>query len=512
MTAHGHYLLGVDIGTYSSKGVLVTEGGEVVASHTVQHDLSMPKPRWVEHDAETVWWNDFTQICRAILHDSSVVPARIAAAGVSTISPCVLPVDGGGRPLRPAILYGIDTRAVREIAELEERIGRDTLFERYGVELSSQSTSPKIRWLRTNEPEVWRRTSLVLSGTGYIVHKLTGEAVIDVYDAVTYAPLFDIRTLAWNPAVADLICPLEKLPRIAWTCDIAGRVHREGARESGLAEGTPVITGTADAAAEAVSAGVARPGDMMAMYGSSIFFIVKSSALVKSRRFWPSYFLENDTFAVAGGMSCGGSVLRWFRDQFGDREIAVESSGGPNAYAALAELAQSSPPGSKGLVALPYFAGERTPLHDPDARGVIFGLTLGHKRADVYRALLEAVAYGIRHNIDALKEEGVSPQRIVAVGGGTLNPAWMQIVSDIAQIEQHIPEQQIGASYGDAFLAGIGVGMFAATRDVGSWVKIRNIVRRHPDARRLYDDRYAIYRDLYKQTKELMRRLGIAGE
>lgn len=500
------YLLGVDIGTYSSKGVLVARTGEVLASHVVEHQISMPQPGWVEHDADAVWWHDFTSICRAVLDKSGIDPRHIAGAGVSTIAPCVLPVDAEGRPLRPGILYGIDTRASREIVELEERIGKDLLFDRYGTQLSSQSTSPKIRWLRNNEPDVWRKTRLILSGTGYIVYRLTREAVIDVYDAMTYAPLFDLRSLNWNAAMADLIAPLATLPRITWSCEVAGEVDAAGARESGLAEGTPVITGTADAAAEAISAGLVSTGDLMVMYGSSIFFILKCAELFPSRRFWGTHFLERGTYAVAGGMSTSGSLLRWFRDQFAALEMAVQGAGGANAYAALAEAAAGSPRGSKGLIALPYFAGERTPLHDPDACGVIFGLTLSHTRADVYRALLEGVGYGIRHNIEAMAEEGITSRRILAVGGGTLNLPWMQAVSDIAQIEQHIPEQHLGASYGDAFMAGVGVGMFSGTTEASRWVRTGRVVRPDPEARGVYDGSYRLYRDLYTQTAALMHR------
>lgn len=500
-------LLGIDIGTYSSKGVLVKETGEVIASHVVPHQLSMPKQGWAEHDADGVWWHDFVVICRHLLDHSGIKPGQIAGVGVSSISPCVLPIDSAGRPLRPAILYGIDTRASQEVLELEQLIGKETLFTRYGTQLSAQSVCPKILWLRKNEPEVWAKTSLLLYGTGYIVFKLTGEAVIDIYDVSAHAPLFDITTLDWNPEMASIIAPLRMLPRITWTCAIAGRVSRQAAQATGLAAGTPVITGTADAAAEAISAGLANTGDLMVMYGSSIFFILKAASLSTSRRYSGCHFLEQGTYAVAGGMFTGGSITRWFRDQFASQEIEEEARGGVNSYAALAELASHSPRGANGLILLPYFGGDSAPIHDPQARGLICGLTLRHTRADLYRAVLEGIGHSIRHNINALQEEGTSPQRILAVGGGALNLAWMQIVSDIANIEQHIPTEQIGASYGDAFLAGIGIGMFNSTAEAARWVKIKRVVQPDPEAHVLYREVHRIYRDLYAQTAESMHRL-----
>ena len=245
----------------------------------------------------------------------------------------------------------------------------------------------------------------------------------------------------------------------------------------------------------------------MMMVGSSTFFILKTTHLLDSRTFWASHFLEKDTYVVAGGTATAGSLTRWFRDQFGATEVALERAGGENAYGALARLADGSPRGARGLVALPYFAGERTPIHSPEARGAIFGLTLAHTRADVYRALLESVGYAIRHNLDAMRVEGIAPDRILAVGGGTRNRPWMQLVSDISGIALHIPEEQIGASYGDAFLAGVGARLFSGTAEATRWVKIGERITPDPAAHSEYERYYAIYRELYVETASLMQRL-----
>ncbi len=492
----GRFLLGVDIGTFSSKGVLVRDDGEVAAESVVEHSLDIPSPGRAEHDPEKVWWHDFLVICADLLEASGARPGVIEAVGVSTISPAVVAVDEAGRSLRPAILYGIDTRATEEIAELERATG---------ARLSSQSASPKVMWIRRHEPEVWARTRWILNGSGYVNLRLTGARTIDIYDASIFSPFFDTRMGEWSKDIAPLVAPVEMMPVPTWTSSVMGRVTAEAARETGLASGTPVITGTADAAAETVGAGLAGPGDMMMMYGSSTFFVLRTEGLMSPRGFWASRFLEKDTFVVAGGTSTAGSLTRWFRDNFAGEERAAERGGGANAYAALSRLTDSSLPGSRGVVVLPYFSGERTPLNDPDARGMIFGLTLGHTRADVYRALLESVGFSIRHNIEALKAEGCRASRILAVGGGTRNAEWMRIVSDIAGIEQVVPSRQIGASYGDAFLAGIGVGMFRGTSDARRWVRPGETVRPDPSNRQVYDDAYALYRELYERTSALMR-------
>ncbi len=503
------YLLGLDIGTYSSKGLLVREDGEVVASKVVEHPLEIPRPGWAEHDAETTWWNDFLEITHSLLQSSGIPGRQVAGIGFSAISPAVLPIDREGRPLRKAILYGIDTRALEEIIELQQVIDRDPILCRSGVHLSSQAASPKVLWIRRHEPQLWARTHLIVNGSGFLLYRLTGEATLDVYDAVSFAPFVDSDNCRWTADTAKYVAPPEKLPRLTWTCDVAGRVTAEGARQSGLAEGIPIITGTADAAAEAISAGLANDGDMMVMYGSSVFFILRTPYLYRTPHFWCTPFLEKGTYVLTGGMSTSGSLTKWFRDQFAPLEVQAEKAGGENAYTALARLAATSPAGANGLVMLPYFSGERTPILDPDARGVVFGLGLNHTRADVYRAVLESVGFGIRHNIDLMKEEGAIPKRILAVGGGTLNPIWLQIVSDIADVEQHVIQQRIGASYGDAFLAGVGVGLFAGTAEATRWANVERVVRPQPKVHNAYDEYYRIFRGLYTSTAPLMSQLGI---
>ena len=501
------YLLGVDIGTYSSKGVLVSKDGEVVASQVVYHDMDMPKPGCFEHDADRVWWHDFLEIVRNLLAKSGIDTKQILGVGTSAIGSCVLPIDDKGRPLRPAILYGIDTRAAREIEYLEKVLGEHNIFRKSGAHLSSQASGPKILWIRNNEPAVYEKTRWFLTSQAYLVHKLTGVASIDVYTAGGYAPLFDVYNFGWYEDAAQYITPSERLPKAYWSCETVGKVSVDAARETGLVEGTPVIAGTTDAAAEAISAGVAGLGDMMLMFGSSVFFIIKTPELVATEHFWSSNFLEKGSYALLGGISTSGSLTTWFRDQFAQLEVEHEKSGGQSAYAELARVAAESPIGAKGLIALPYFEGERTPLHDPKARGLLFGLSLKHTRGDVYRAILESVGFGIRHNLEVMSEEGPKPKRVLAVGGGTKNAAWMQIVSDIADIELALPEQQIGASYGDAFMAGVGVGLFKNLTDITRWVKIKQVVQPDPGAHEKYALNYRIFRELYGTTKSLMHEL-----
>lgn len=507
----GSLLLGVDIGTYSAKGVLCTPEGEVLASHVVEHSLSLPRPGWAEQDADAVWWNGFIEICRALVGDRYRA-ADIGAVAVSAIGPCLLPVDAEGRPLRPGILYGIDTRAMAEIDWLIEHFGEEEIFELGGMALTSQAVGPKILWLRRNEPEIYEKTFKILSASSYLVYRLTGEYVIDRHTGAHFNPLIDIQTLEWDRRFAEPIVEPEKLPDLHWSTDVVGTVGRRAAEETGLAVGTPVTAGTVDAAAEAISVGVVEPGDLMIMYGTTMFFILVTDRPIPDRRVWATGYVLPDTYDIAGGMATTGALTRWFRDEFGAAERAAEAEGGANAYAALADLAATVPAGSDGLVCLPYFAGERTPIHDPDARGVFAGLTLSHTRGHLYRAILEGTAYGVRHNLETLQQMGVPTKRLVAVGGGANNRLWLQIVSDVTGVPQVIPERTVGASYGDAFLAGLATKIVpdlgALTRD---WVHVAEVLEPRVTERERYDAYYKVYRSLYEHARDDLHALAHLG-
>jgi xylulokinase len=502
------YLLGVDVGTYSSKGVLVdADTGEVFASHVIEHGLSMPKPGWVEHDADKIWWGEFAEISRQLLATTNIDPRQVKGVGASAIGSCVLPIDEDGNPLRQGILYGIDTRASEEIEQLEKAIGREKIFQQSGYHLSSVASGAKILWIKNKEPEVYAKARWFLTSQAYIVYRLTRQPSADMFIAGFFAPLMDVEKKCWIEEVGRLITPIENMPKMYWSCDVVGTVTAEAAKITGLAEGTPVITGTSDVAAEAISAGVANIGDMLMMMGSSTCFLMKTANLIRTEHYWTANWMEPNTYCFCGCTTTSGSLTRWFRDNLGQEEIAAQAAGGENAYAAMAKLLKDSPPGAKGLIVLPYFEGERVPLHDPNAKGLFFGLTLNHTRADIYRGILEGVALSIRHNIDVMHADGVKAQRIIGVGGGTKNMEWMQMISDIANVEMIIPEQQIGASYGDAFMAGVGVSIFKDLSEITKWVRTKYHIRPNLDNWKKYEPHYKIYRNLYEQTKGSMREL-----
>jgi len=488
-------LLGIDMGTGSTKGVLVDTSGSVVASETIPHSMDLPRPGWAEVDPDAVWWQEVCTISRAL---TAQVPSgdRVGAMCVSGVGPCLVLCDSDLRPLRPAILYGIDTRATAEIESLTEEFGEQNILDLAGTPLSSQAVGPKIEWVRRNEPDVFEQSRGWYGSNSYIAAKLTGEYVMDHHTASQCDPMYITREFDWNLQWAKRICGHLPLPRLAWPTEVVGTVTADAAAATGVPAGTPLIAGAVDAYSEAFSVGVRAPGDQMLMYGSTMFLVQVIDEYHSDPALWITAGVERGSLALAAGTSTAGSLINW-----------LQSVTGGASFDDLMAEAQAVPPGSEGLVVLPYLAGERTPVFDPQARGVVAGLTLRHSRGHLFRAAYEGIAFGIRQILDRF-DDAHAGTRTVAVGGGLRSPIWTQAVSDITGRSQLIPEQAIGASYGDALLAGIGAGLVPPETD---WARIAREVTPDPANRELYDELYAVWRELYPATREQVHRLTTMG-
>lgn len=489
-------LLGIDIGTASTKGVLTTLEGDVVATAVRKHTMSLPRPSWAEVDAARTWWDDLVEVARELM--SELGGRSLAAMCVSGVGPCLLVCDENVDPVRPAILYGIDGRAEREIAELTDQLGAEAILERCGKALSTQAVGPKMLWFRRNEPERWARGNRWYNSNSYVTAKLTGEYVLDHHTASQCDPLYDVRQNAWVEEWVPVVAGDIEMPRLVDPAEVVGQVTREASAATGIPEGTPVSPGTVDAWAEAFSAGARKPGDLMIMYGSTLFFVQVLQHFRTHPKLWTTVGVEPGQYTVAAGMSTSGSLTSWVQ----------ELSGGASFEQLVTEAAQV-PAGSDGLLVLPYFAGERTPIFDPHARGVVAGLTLTHGRGHLFRAVYEGIAYGVRQIVEFLEHEDDPIKRIVAVGGGTQGGLWTQIVSDVTGRDQHVPAQTIGASYGDALLAAIGNGLVPPETD---WAVEASVVRPRAEARELYDRLYAGYVDLYPATTSVVHDLAAIQE
>lgn len=501
-------LLGIDIGTYESKGVLTTIAGEVIAQVAVPHQLLFPRAGWAEHDPELTWWGDFCTITKQLLSTPGVVAADIKGVGISAIGPDVLPIDENFNPLRMGILYGVDTRAVKEIDELNEKYGEDEIFNATANCLSSQSTGPKILWIKKNEPEVYKKARWFVDATTFIVARLTSRVVIDHFSAGCMVPMYDPWSNKWSDRFCKDFVNLEQLPEILWSHELAGRVTSKASELTGLAEGTPVSVGTIDAGAEALSVGVTKPGEMMMMYGSTIFMIqVTDNDQAREKRLWAGPYLFPGTWCLLAGMATSGSLTRWFRDQFAPELVAAEKSGGASAYAELVKEAAETKPGAEGIIVLPYFSGERTPVMDPRAKGMIFGLSLTHTRGHIFRAILEGMGHGVKQHVDLFTSIGARPKTIKSVGGGTKNSIWLQAISDISGVPQEVAPLTFGASYGDALLAGVAVGLVSSPEEIRTWQGKARIISPDEKLAETYRPLSEIYTSLYDATKNQMHKL-----
>lgn len=501
-------LLGIDIGTYESKGVLTTIKGEVIAQTAVAHQLLFPRAGWAEHDPELTWWGDFCTITKKLLATPGVSATDIKGVGVSAIGPDVLPIDEDFNPLRMGILYGVDTRAVKEIDELNAQFGEDVIFNATANCLSSQSTGPKILWIKKNEPEVYQKARWFVDATTFIVARLTNRVVIDHFSAGCMVPLYDPFTNKWSDKYCKEYVNLDQLPEILWSNELAGTVTEKASTQTGLAVGTPVSVGTIDAGAEALSVSVTKPGEMMMMYGSTIFMIqVTDNNQAREKRLWAGPYLFPNTWCLLAGMATSGSLTRWFKDNFAKDLIIAEEAGGAAAYSQLVQEAKATAAGAEGVVVLPYFSGERTPVMDPRAKGMIFGLSLTHTRGHIFRAILEGMGHGVKQHVDLFTDIGARPAKIKSVGGGTKNEVWLQAVSDISGVPQEVAPLTFGASYGDALLAGVATGLVASAEEIRVWQGAPRIVEPNVELQKTYQPLSEVYAQLYDATKEQMHKL-----
>lgn len=505
----GVFFMGIDIGTNESKGVLIDERCRIVAKAVTSHETENPKPNYYEHDAEKIWWADFCILSRKLIEESKTDPAEIMAVGCSALSADVVPVDENCVPLRKAILYGIDARASREIEQIKKYYGPERMKEIFGDhELCSSDCMPKILWIKNNEPEIFEKTYKFLTASSYLTAKLTGEYVIDRYLAVSsFAPCYRGDLSIDRELTEELYCRADQLADGRETSDVVGKVTEKAAGETGLKAGTLVVTGTDDSGAEAISTGVLKPGDLMIQLGSTCYIMYCSDRMVNDERIWSEDFLIPGTFCQDGGTNTAGALTKWIRDTAFTDLKEKQDAGGENAFSAMAALADDVPPGSEGLVVLPYFAGERTPVNDPDARGVYFGLLQSHTRKHLYRAALEGVAYSIAHHIEILEEHGLKINNFMCVGGGAQNHPWLQIIADVCGYTVKTAEITIGSSYGDAMIAAIGAGRFEGYADLADYIKSGMEFQPSQENHRLYQKYFSIYKRLYKAAAPLMHEI-----
>ena len=497
-------IVGIDIGTTQTKGVVIATDGTVLAQAGREATLVSLHPNWAEQDADE-WWGNTQEILRELAEAVSGV-ARIRAVGVSGMVPALVVLDGDGRPLRFSIQQN-DARTASEIAELKEGFGDERFFALTGGSINQQVLAPKLRWLAKHEPDVLAHARWLCGSYDYIALRLTGSLWAE-HNWALESGLCDIATGDWSPDLLALagIAP-ELLPAVRASHEVVGEVRPEVAAATGLEAGTPVIAGVADHVASAFTATVTQPGDLLVKFGGAGDVLYSLDRLVTDPRLFIDHHVVPGAYYLNGCMATSGSLVKWFTRAFCQADAAAADAAGVGVYAYLDGQAAPLPPGSDGLVVLPYFLGEKTPLHDPYARGTIVGLGLHHGRHHLFRAVLEAVAYGFRHHVDVLSERGLPVQRVLASDGGAASDLWLQITADVLGRPVHRVLGHPGSSLGAAFVAGKAVGLFADWGDIERFVAAAEPFEPRPAAHAAYSEFYALFRDTYERLASLYPRL-----
>lgn len=507
-------LLGLDVGTTSVKAGLFDAAGRQVAAAGREYRLAHPAPDHVEIDPET-WWTAAVAAVRATLATPGVDRARIAALAVSSQGETEAAVDAAGRALGPALVW-LDNRATVEARELEDRFGNALVYERTGVpEVNPTWTAAKLLWWRRHEPGLFRDAARFVLVEDFMLQRLTGRFVTDGGVQCT-TMLLDIRAGGWwAPMLEAVGVGPERLPEIAAPGTIVGELTTAAAEALGLPAGLSVVAGGMDQGAGAVGVGNIGGGMISESTGGALTIqaAVDHHGGDPARRTPVYIHSAPGTFLYCPVCPTGGMTLTWFRDQFAAPEIERAAREGRSSYDLLTDLAATVPPGCEGLTMLPHLAGAFSPEYEPAARGVFAGFTLAHTRGHFVRAILEAVAFMLRRNLELLAHAGASVTEIRSHGGGARSPLWNQIKADVCGLPIVTLEGEDAAVRGDAMLAGVAVGAF---RDLaaaeGAFVAIR--ARFEPDlaAHAAYNDAYDRYVGLFDALRPEFERAGRAGD
>ena len=489
-------LIGIDVGTTAVKAVAVDETGRLLAEADVEQPTSVPRPGWSEQRPE-MWWRStkaaVSTVMAAVRRLSATVEVR--AIGLSGQMHSSVFLDSSGEVIRPALLWN-DVRTTEQCRQMTAALGLNGLRRTVGNLALEGFTAPKLLWLRENEPASYDRLRTLLLAKDYIRYRLTGELATEPSDAAGTL-LFDVRRRRWSDEVLSAlgISP-DLLPTVVGSTEVSGVVTPSVAHELGLPPSTPVIGGGADNAAGAVGSGVVVPGRVQSSIGTSGALVTPVRRPRIDRRMRLHTFCHSvpDLWYLMGVVLSAGNSLRWLRD--------ILTEGGEVPYDLLTNEAAAVTPGSDGLLFLPYLTGERTPHNDSNARGVFFGLHLGHTRAHLVRAVMEGVTFALRDSLELMRTMVDEIPQVRAIGGGARNPLWRQMQADIFGTPVLSLGDAGGPAYGAAIMAAVGAGVFDSIEEAADrWVSVTET--RDPNARSvsLYDELYERYRELYPSLK-----------
>lgn len=499
------YLLGIDAGTTGLKAVLFDEDGHVIAMSKAEYGLLAPAANMAELDAN-YYWTACKKAVLEILSTSKVNPRKVRALAISSQGETFIPVDREGKPLRNAIVW-LDNRSEEESRRIRDEFNIDEVFKITGQpEVVPTWPATKILWLKKNEPNIFKKVYKFLLVEDFLIYKFVGIPATE-YSVVSSTLMFDIRKRQWWDEMLEFIgINPDQLPELMPSGKTVGNITESASQETGLAAKTVVATGAFDQAAGAVGAYNIKPGMVSETTGAALALLATTDEPIydPKRRIPCHRHAIPEKFFLLPWCQTAGIVLRWFRDEFGQAEKDVAERLRIDAYDLLTLEASKIPPGSNGVVILPHFMGAGPPEFDPRAKGVIFGLTLSHKKAHIIRAILESIAFMLRKNIELIEELGIEVKEIRSLGGGARSQLWNQMKADVTLRTVSTLHTEEAASLGVAILAGVACGLFKSVEEgCATMVHLKDRYYPHNENKKVYDKIYRVYLALYDHLKNI---------
>ncbi len=495
-------LLGIDIGTSACKAVAFDRNGTVLAQASESYRVSYPHPGWAEQNPDE-WWE---AVCRAVqtVLEKGIRPEDIRGIGIDGQSWSAIAVDENGDVLCNTPIW-MDTRAADICGTMKERAGGERLFASSGNPVQPMYTMPKVLWYKQNLPQVYARINKILQSNSFLVYRLTGVMTQDPSQGYGWN-CYNMLKGSWDRELCkELGVNPDFLPDIVPCHSIVGTVTPQAAAQTGLPAGIPVAAGGLDAACGTLGVGVIHAGETQEQGGQAGGMSICTSVCNADRRLILGAHVVPGLWLLQGGTVGGGGAMNWFEKQFGAAERDLAAQSGRSSFAELDRAAGQVPPGSEGLVFLPYLAGERSPIWDPNAKGVFYGIDFSKTRAHFARSVMEGVAYSLRHNLETAESAGVEAQTLRAMGGAANSSLWMQIKADITGKRIVVPSSDTATALGAALLAGVGTGMYPSFEAaVKATVKTKCEYMPDSAAKDVYDRGYAVYRKLYENLKSMM--------
>jgi len=502
--ADGQYLMGIDGGTGGVRvGIFDREGAPVVFE-SVEYTTTFPRSGWAEQDPGE-WWSCLVQAVRRAMSDGGVAPEEIAGISTDATTCTVVAMDRQDRVLRPALLW-MDVRASDQARKVEETGDRALKYNGYGP-VSAEWMPSKALWLKENERETYDNATHICDYEDWMTFRLTGEWTASINTA-SFRAYYDRDAGGWPESLYEAVGlgdVIEKFPEKVLDMGTAvDGLTKAAAEELGLPEGTPVAQGGGDAFVGTLGLGVTEPGKLALITGSSHVIVGQAAEAHYGRGFFGSYTdgIVPGQYSVEGGQVSTGSIVAWFKNQFATDAAAQAKERGIDTYEVLNEMAAKVPIGSDGLIVIDYFQGNRTPHTDPLARGMIWGLSLGHTPGHIFRAILEGICYGTEHIFRTMREHGFTPKETVVAGGPTKSELWMQMHADVSNVPISLTSEGEGPVLGSAMLAAVGAGIYPDIHTAA-----RNMVHTErtiePDQGK--HEEYKFYVDRYIETYPQMR-------